>query len=231
VQQDIENKIMNFFQQLISDKNHRYKSWEHCYMYFSQDIDKIDNDIACLHLSFYLASWGMYRGSSFLLWQDYLIHSKVVEEILKYKHLQNIDFKNFNENSQDLKDIFELSRFIKQWYPKNVKKIPEKPSKEINVTDTLLTKILLGTLGCIPAYDRFFLDGLKMKEIKPYTRLSEKNFLSVVKFYKENKNEFLNVQKSIQNKVEIKYPIMKLVDMYFFTLSYTSSNKSLERNI
>lgn len=226
MQQGIESKIMIFFQQLINDKNHRYKSWEHCYMYFSQDIDEIDNNIACLHLSFYLASWGMYRGSSFLLWQDYLIHSEVVKEILKYKHLQNIDFDNFNENSRDLKDIFELSRFIKQWYPQNVKKIPEKPSKEINVTDTLLTKILLGTLGCIPAYDRFFLEGLKMKGIKPYTKLSKNNFLAVVKFYKENKSEFLKVQKNIQNKVAITYPIMKLVDMYFFTLSYISSNKS-----
>ena len=228
---NIENNIMNFFQQLITDKNHRYKSWEHCFLYFSQDIDKIDKEIACLHLSFYLASWGMYRGSSFLLWQDYLIHHKVVEEILKYKHLQNIDFNYFNAEDKNFEDIFKLSEFIENWYPDNIKDIPEKPKKGINVTDTLLTKILLGTLGCIPAYDRFFKDGLKTKNIQPYTKLSGKSFLEVVKFYQENKNDFLKVQKSIEEKVGVKYPIMKLVDMYFFTLSFTSSNKSLERNI
>jgi hypothetical protein len=228
---DIENNIMDFFQQLINDENHRYKSWEHCFLYFAQDINKIDKEIACLHLSFYLASWGMYRGSSFLLWQDYLIHNQVVEEILKYKYLQKIDFNNFDKNHQNFKDIFELSKFIKNWYPNNIKDIPEKPDKGINVTDTLLTKILLGTLGCIPAYDRFFKDGLKIKNIQPYTKLSEKSFLEVVKFYQKNKDDFLRVQQNIEKKVGVKYPIMKLVDMYFFTLSFTSSNKSLERNI
>ena len=220
---DMENNIMSFFEQLINDKNHRYKSWEHCYLYFSKDKSEIDKNIACLHLSFYLSGWGMYRGSSFLLWQDYLIHSQVVEEILKYKHLQTIDFDDFNKDSPNFKEIFELSKFITKWYPDNVKKIPEKPNKEINVTDTLLTKILLGTLGCIPAYDRFFLDGLKKKKIKPHTKLSEKNFLEVVNFYQENKDEFLKVQTIIEDKIGITYPIMKLLDMYFFTLGYTDT--------
>jgi len=228
---DIEKNIMNFFQQLINDKNHRYKSWEHCFLYFSQDINKIDKKIACLHLSFYLASWGMYRGSSFLLWKDYLIHYEVVKEILKYKHLQNIDFNHFDAEDKNFKDIFELSKFIKNWYQNNIKFIPGKPKKEINVTDTLITKILLGTLGCVPAYDRFFKNGLKIKNIQPYTKLSRKSFLEVIKFYQENRNDFLKVQKTIEEKVGAKYPMMKLVDMYFFNLGFTSFNKLSNRNI
>jgi len=224
---NIKKNILSFFEQLINDENHRYKSWEHCYLYFSKPKEEINIDIACLHLSFYLASWGMYRGSSFLLWQDYLIHKEVVKEILKYKHLQEIDFSDINKNSKEFKEIFELSNFIKNWYPQNVKKIPEKPTKDINVTDTLLTKILLGTLGCIPAYDRFFLDGLKMKNIRPYTKLSEKNFLKIIDFYNENKQEFLAIQQHIKEKINVEYPVMKLVDMYFFILSY-SSNKTLD---
>jgi hypothetical protein len=43
-------------------------------------------------MAFYLASWGMYRGSSFLLWKDYLIHQEVVDNIIAKKHLQDIDF-------------------------------------------------------------------------------------------------------------------------------------------
>ncbi len=166
----------------------------------------------------------MYRGSSFLLWQDYLIHKEVVKEILKYKHLQKIDFGDITKNSKEFKEIFELSNFIKNWYPQNVKKIPEKLTKDINITDTLLTKILLGTLGCIPAYDRFFLDGLKMKNIRPYTKLSEKNFLKIIDFYNENKQEFLATQQHIKEKINVEYPVMKLVDMYFFILSYSSNN-------
>jgi hypothetical protein len=48
--------------------------------------------LACLHLSFYLASWGLYRGSSFLLWKDYLVHHDMVNRILSLQHLRNIDF-------------------------------------------------------------------------------------------------------------------------------------------
>jgi hypothetical protein len=208
VQQNIENKIMDFFQQLISDKNHRYKSWEHCFEYFAKDKKDISEDIASLHLSFYLASWGMYRGSSFLLQKDYKYHFKTVKTILEYKDLQKINFSKIDKNSKDFKEIFDLSKKLKECYPNN------------NVTDTLLTKILLGTLGCVPAYDRFFKAGLKDKESKPYSNFSENSFESVIKFYQNNQVEFDEVQK------EINYPIMKLIDMYFFKIGVASSDKN-----
>ena len=53
----IENIVMEFYDKIIDDKNHRFKSWEHCYNYFNKN--SIEIDLACLHLSFYLASWGM----------------------------------------------------------------------------------------------------------------------------------------------------------------------------
>jgi len=42
-----------------------------------------DYDYLSLHHAFYLASWGMYRGSSFLLQKDYKVLTPIVEEILK----------------------------------------------------------------------------------------------------------------------------------------------------
>lgn len=195
----VEN-ILDFYKNIENQPNHRYRSWEHCYKYFSQDKQNIDNETACLHLSFYLASWGMYRGSSFLLQYDYLVHREAIKKILEYKHLQNIDFLAIDENSKELKDIFELSKAIKKLY--------EELGK---VSDTLLTKILLGTLGCVPAYDRFLKNSLKQHNMQQ--TFSKKGFLSVVDFYKENKSEFLAVHKSIGLRT---YPTMKLVDMYFF---------------
>ena len=41
------------------------------------------HDYLSLHLAFYLASWGMYRGSSFLLQKDYKVLVPIVEEVLK----------------------------------------------------------------------------------------------------------------------------------------------------
>ena len=64
------------------DTFNRYESWKHCYEAF-EDVSK-DNDYLALHLGFYLASWGMYRGSTGLLQKDYKIHVGAVAIIKKY---------------------------------------------------------------------------------------------------------------------------------------------------
>jgi len=45
-------------------------------------------------------------------------------------------------------------------YSKNIVEVNGR-NTEVNVTDTLATKIMLGTMGCIPAYDRYFIAGLR----------------------------------------------------------------------
>src|ERR1700724_165165 len=65
---DIAEKIKAYHG--VRGPHDRDRSWEHCYRYFrSADASTIrkDHDQAALQLGFYLASWGMYRGSSFLL--------------------------------------------------------------------------------------------------------------------------------------------------------------------
>jgi len=215
----IKSRILSFHKQLQSDKNHRYKSWEHCFKYFSQG--KLDEDIACLQLSFYLASWGMYRGSSFLLWKDYLVHREVVKHILSLKHLRSIDFSKPCEAEID--EIFKLSFWIRNWYQRNISHV-NGTAKKIHVTDTLVTKILLGTLGCIPAYDRYFVEGLRATGLR-HSRLSKKNFLSVVEFYKRNKDDFDSVHQSIKRKSGIYYPTMKLIDMYFWQIGFDKNSR------
>src|ERR1022692_2990337 len=85
----IKNEILEFYDSLASDPNHQYRSWEHCYGYFRQRgalWTESQHDIASLHLAFYLASWGMYRGSSALLWKDYKIHKLAVSKLLDAKY-------------------------------------------------------------------------------------------------------------------------------------------------
>lgn len=212
--EDIKDKILSFHQQLEEDPNHRYKSWEHCFTYFAEK--EIDEKQACLHLSFYLASWGMYRGSSFLLWKDYLIHQEIVRRIITKRHLRTIDFARVQNSEID--EIIELSFWIKKWYQNNITHV-NGDKKAVSATDTLVTKILLGTLGCIPAYDRYFIDGLREKGIS-HSKLSKNNFLAVVGFYNNNKDSFDYVQKAIEDRNKIYYPTMKLVDMYFWQIGF-----------
>ena len=222
---DISNKILMFHTQLESDVNHRNKSWEHCYNYFTGN--EIDVDIACLHMSFYLASWGMYRGSSFLLQKDYLIHKEVVEHILKNKHLQKINYQDLEKTH--IEELFILINWIKDWYQNNIKSI-NGVTRKINVTDTLTTKIILGTLGCVPAYDRYFIDGLRAKGLS-YSGLKPINFRPVVRFYLENKPSIDYVNIKILETSGVNYPPMKLVDMYFWQLGFEADKKQYNKAI
>ena len=217
---DIVDKISLFHKQLQADKHHRYLSWEHCYSYFQED--EIDIDKACLHMAFYLASWGMYRGSSFLLWKDYLIHKEVVKHLITKKHLQYLDFKNISDES--ISEIIELCEWIRKWYADNAGKINGK-YKNFNVTDTLVTKIILGALGCIPAYDRYFIEGLKNKNINP-PKVSFKGIKNLISFYEKNITQFDNVSSKIDSNYKIIYPPMKLIDMYFWQIGFDKDKPS-----
>ncbi|WP_422122349.1 hypothetical protein DHX103_11105 [Planococcus sp. X10-3] len=66
----IQDTTLKYFQLLANDPHHRYKSWEHNYLFFRENHKHLDDekisDHASLHLAFYLASWGMLRGGSFL---------------------------------------------------------------------------------------------------------------------------------------------------------------------
>jgi len=217
---DIYEKVTNFYSLLFADENHRYKSWEHCYSYFTGGRATKDIDTACLHLSFYLASWGMYRGSSFLLWKDYRIHKDVVETLLENSELQQLEFSTIND--ADIDKIIGLTVWIKNWYRENVNTVNGE-EKLVNATDTLVTKIMLGALGCIPAYDRYFIDGMRKSGIS-YSNLSKKNLKAVTTYYKYNEAEFLKAKKSIHEKSGICYPPMKLVDMYFWEIGFQADN-------
>ena len=97
----------------------------------------------------------MYRGSSFLLQNDYKIHEEAVKEIIKSDYDSLVAIK-FNEiEGENLEKIEKLNSFLRNHY----RKVSQKNEDE-KISDILITKILLGTLGCVPAYDQYFTKGL-----------------------------------------------------------------------
>lgn len=71
------------YDSMKDDPHHRYLSWEYCHEAFRLNRrPQIDAtiDYLCLHLAWYLASWGMLRNS-FLMQKDYKIHADVVRLI------------------------------------------------------------------------------------------------------------------------------------------------------
>ena len=224
----IHQKIQAYYSD-ASDEHHRYRSWEHCYGYFraARKTSLASNrDNAALQLAFYLASWGMYRGSSFLLRHAYTVHRGVIDLIgqPRFTPLWESDFGAKETDDQFLITIRELIDGIKQAYR------PFAPvTRSAQPTDTLVTKVLLGTFGCLPACDRYFIDGLKSEGFK-YTNLNDR-FVNTIRMYcTANLVGLQTEQATIEKNCGVRYPLMKLVDMYFWQIGYELDAKALDKS-
>ena len=203
-------------------KHHRYRSWEHCYGYFQRaddtprEIVAADPDHAALVLGFYLASWGMYRGSGFLLEFDYTIHSGVVTA-LAAQHFEPLWQAEFGSGQNDetlVAAIFDAIDAIKNVYrPFALAVESNEPS------DTLVTKVLLGTFGCLPACDTYFISGFKDSGFK-YSYLNSNFIRRALGICRENLPVLRAEQAWIKSAGGIHYPLMKLVDMHFWQTGY-----------
>lgn len=211
--------VSNYYKETQKDPHGSYHSWEYCYSCFreARTQNNPNFDYLSLQLSCYLASWGMYRGSSFLLKKDYKIHIDIIKKLLnkKYDPLFGIICKDFRiEENQKL--LEELNDLLNGYYEDVRNSVIKGRDIKSPVSSTLITKIIMGTMGCVPAYDRYFIDGIKR------TKLTTGNYninsiLKLAKFYEDNNDALEEVRHGLKFG-EIQYPQMKLLDMGFWKI-------------
>ena len=156
----------------------RYASFDYCYNYFysfykekrlSELADEKNLQESCLQLGFYLASWGMMRGSSFLLEKSVSNFKNLIITISEMdSKLWEIDADNYSEEHISL--LLNCKQQIT-----NALGEYNKPS------DTLVTKIMLGVFANVPAFDTFF-----SRSFKIWT-FNKKSLLKINDFYNSNK--------------------------------------------
>ena len=179
-----------------------------------------------LNLAFYLSSWGMYR-SSFLKKYDHTVHIGAVKILMESRYLPLFDpwlwYNKPRKYKELVKDIY--IRLWKYYRPYAEAKI-RKNDKPYNVTDTLITKILLGVYGCIPAYDKnvkkaiYNIGGTNKITLIPYNLdkvlhevvVLDHIFLPII-------NMMLLKLKTGWDKCGL-YTPMKLLDMILFSLGH-----------
>ena len=217
---ELINAAQTFYEDARANENGRSRSWEHCYRVFrdARTDPSTDCDYLSLHLAFYLASWGMYRGSSFLLQKDYKVLVPIVEEVLKpdYDCLFGVACTDLRE-AEVQGSLENLNKYIaKHFEPIR----DEVAGREVPtpVSPVLITKILMGTLGCVPAYDRFFVDGIKKYKVTT----GEYNLKSVLRLvdYYEAHNDRLEEARHGMWTEDLTYPQMKLLDMGFWQVGF-----------
>ncbi len=202
---------------------------------------KGDRHQAALQLGFYLASWGMYRGSSFLLQYAYTVHHGVIDVLAapEIAPLWQNEFGPTETGISLLPLVVELINAVREAYRPFA-----PPSEARQASDTLVTKILLGTVGCLPACDRYFIDGFKAFGLK-YSYLNDAFMERLLQFCAQHGKDLRAEQDLIEQLGGMRYPLMKLVDMYFWQIGFeldltnggspeeaetgTSANESVEQ--
>ena len=220
---ELISAAQTFYDDARANENGRSRSWEHCYRVFRDArIDPSpDYDYLSLHLAFYLASWGMYRGSCFILQKDYKVHTPIVKEILKPEYdclfgVACVDLRE-PEVQERLKNVSD--NIANHFGPIRNEVAGRKVAS--SVSPVLVTKILMGTLGCVPAYDRFFQDGVATYKVTTQ-EYSLDSVLRLVDFYEEHNDRLEEARRGMQCE-DLIYPQMKLLDMGFWQIGFEKS--------
>lgn len=188
-------------------KNSRLKAYDICHEKFVKAIDTkhFDYNELALHLYAYLASYGMVCRRSVLLQHNYNVVVDVVKVVCEQQYAFLLDI-----------DVF-ASSFNKSDYINNLLDLKERLCASLNISkdssDTLVSKIILGALGCVPAYDRYVCQSLrKLHLCKSFSRNGLDDLLSLATDYKA---EITALQTSCKLK-NVSYSVMKYIDCFLW---------------
>lgn len=190
----------------------RYASFDYCFNYFQSFREEnrvhelaTPNQIekSCLHLGFYLASWGMLRGSSFLLGKSL----KVYETIIKTVSNANSSLWDIDVHSYTSSNIQLLLEFREE--------IIQALGPTDNPSDILVTKIMLGVFGNVPAFDTYFKRGFRV------STFGKRSIQAVADFYEKNKSVIdqhrrATIDFPTGEPTHRLYTRAKIIDMIFF---------------
>lgn len=226
---DMEKLVNELYKESNSLKYHRYKSMIYCFKFFQENVigknpDEKTFDLAALNLMAYLASWGMYRGSSFMLRCNYKVFVDLIKELKTY----NFDPYNIEKNNPQ--EVVKCFNYIDNYLKPIKKDYSRRKAPNDNIGTTLITKIMLGVFGITPAFDKFFVMGLSThkefgfkKTWYQKTNKFEDAYDKLLDFYRENKEVITKLGKD--NKTDdVEIPPMRVIDIYFWKLGKNLKN-------
>jgi hypothetical protein len=187
----------------------RYSSFDYCFNYF-QSFRESGNVAAiahaenlqpsCLQLGFYLASWGMLRGSAELLKKSARHLVPVVQAIASMAPaLWEIDADSYSESNIE-RLLAQAS--ILSW-------------ANLGKSQILVTKVMLGVFGSVPAFDTNFKRGFGV------STFCANALRDVEKYYHQNadlldKYRVRTLDFVTGQQTDRRYPRAKVIDMAFF---------------
>lgn len=204
---DIEAAVGRYLRD--RDPSARYTSFDYCFNHFQQHRTEVaawgeptGMEASCLQLGFYLASWGMLRGSSDLLQRSARHLVPLIETVADAPaEVWDLDLDGYDSEGIDLvhRTALDVRRAL----------------RPVEASDILVTKVMLGVFGCVPAFDTYFKKGFGVSTFgKGSLRL-------VGEFYRANASIIDQQRQSTLDFTTGRpttrlYTRAKVVDMIFF---------------
>ena len=197
----------------------RYASFDYCFNYFQDARDAQETaglargdqlELSCLHLGFYLASWGMMRGRGGLHGRSLQELVRVVQAIADEPAATwQLDVPGYSETG--IGAVLALADRIRAAYT-------------FTASPVLVTKTMLGVFGCIPAFDRFFRLGFGD------AALDRATLTMISDFYTANKSalhatRIPTLDFTTRTDTRRCYTQAKIIDMIFFQEGYRRTGK------
>jgi hypothetical protein len=193
------------------DPGARYTSFDYCFNYFQSHneqghlaalLEGQALQLSCLHLGFYLASWGMMRGSAALFQRSLRQFVPVIAVIAEAPAaVWETDAHLYRDGK--CPEILETASRI-------------EAALSNDASQTLVTKIMLGTFGCLPAFDTFFKSGFGIARFEP------KALKEIGEFYREHaevieESRVQTLEFNSGKPTDRRYTRAKVIDKIFFT--------------
>ena len=217
--------------QSVDASKHRFASYDFCHSYFLRNRESLSSKMeeSCIYLWSFLGSWGMLRGSSVLFKENSPASLRNVVWCIAEtpKEVWDIDVEQY-EYEKCRKQIIELYDSIKRALTDGSSHFDCKGNQITpfeNPSRTLVTKIMMGVFGIVPAFDTFFSDVFG--SLYPGKGFHSGDFSpdcldAIYDFYLQNKQQLDSIKipvidfygKPIEGMY---YKKAKLIDMYGFT--------------
>ena len=164
-----------------------------------------------MHLWSYLASWGMLRGSSTLL----QCSPAVLKELIKFfdsistSPIWDSDIDTYNKDKEEILKVYKKIFSILA------------TSMHNNPSVTLVTKIMLGVFGCVPAFDSFFTKTFRTI-YGDFRNVRSVELDAIEDFYKKHQTLIDKMVIPVidfgGNPTKLYYKKAKLIDMFGFAV-------------
>ena len=192
--------------------NERNASFDLCYTYFQKNKENLlgeNVEKSCMYLWGYLASWGMLRSGKLKMKSPASLKDLVVYIATECdKKVWNINVRDYTnaESANKLCELYnDISMILNNF--------------GVSATATLVTKIMLGVFGNVPALDINFKKWMNHELGGGYLICKPEIALLGV-FYETNKNAFDQIKIHTLDihgqETDVIYPTARLLDMFGF---------------